>query len=85
MPAAVFFHAIARVNGTTSILSEPFLSGLQKMGVQLLWDAEIFHPHAVFISQNMLDRIMRICKNFLKLGFFGHILFLLFQNMSSYI
>ena len=64
---------------------EPFLSGLQKMGVQLLWDAENFHPHAVFIAQKMLDRIMRICKSFLKLGFFGHILFLLFQNMSGYI
>jgi hypothetical protein len=59
-------------------LPEPFLSGLQKMGVQLLWDAENFHPHADFIAQKMLDRIMRICKKFLKLGFFGHILFLLF-------
>ena len=53
------------------------------MGVQLLWDAENFHPHADFIAQKMLDRIMRICKKFLKLGFFGHILFLLFQNMSG--
>ena len=54
------------------------------MGMQLLWDAENFHPHADFIAQKMLDRIMRICKKLLKLGFIGHILFLLFQNMSSY-
>jgi hypothetical protein len=58
---------------TTHYIPEPFLSGLQKMGVQLLWDAEKFHPHAVFIAQKMLDRIMRICKKNLKLGFFGHI------------
>jgi hypothetical protein len=66
-------------------IPEPFLSGLQKMGVQLLWDAENLYPHAVFIAQEMLDRIMRICISFLKLGFFGHILFLLFQNISGYI
>ena len=60
------------------VISEPFLSGLQEMGVQLLWDAEIFHPHAVFIAQKMLYQIMRICKKILKLDFFGHILFLLF-------
>ena len=33
----------------------------------------------------MLDQILRICKSFLKSGFFGNILFLLFHNQSSYI
>ena len=51
------------------------------MGVQILWDAENFHPHA----QKMIDRILRICKSFLKIGFFWHILFLLFQDKSSFI
>ena len=51
------------------------------MGVHLLLDGENFHPHAVFISQKIIDRIMRICKSFLKLGFFGHILF---QNITYY-
>jgi hypothetical protein len=41
--------------------------------------------HAIFIAQQMLDQILRICKSFLKIGFFGHILFLLLQNQSSYI
>ena len=41
--------------------------------------------HAVFIAKQMLDQILRICKSFLKSGFFGHIWFLLFQNQSSYI
>ena len=64
--------------------TETFLSGVQKMGVQLLWDAENFHPHhVVFNAQKMLDLIMRICISFLKLGFIGNILFLLFQNMSG--
>jgi hypothetical protein len=41
--------------------------------------------HAIFIAQQMLDQILRICKSSLKIGFFGHFLFLLFQNQSSYI
>ena len=48
---AVYSENSLRIKFST----EPFLSGLQKMGVQLLWDAENFHSHAVFIAQNMLD------------------------------
>jgi hypothetical protein len=36
--------------------------------------------HAVFVAQQMLDQILRICKSFLKSGFFGHIWFLLFKT-----
>ena len=63
----------------------PFLSDLQNIGLQLLWDAENVQPNEVFIAQKMLDQFIGICKNFLKLGFSEHILFLLFQNMSRYI
>ena len=73
-------------------LTEPFFSRLQKRGVGIWQGEEIFPQHAffiahnaIFIAQQMLDQILRICKSFLKIGFFGHILFLLFQNQSSYI
>ena len=72
--------------------SEAFFSRLQNRGVRIWQGVEIFPQHtvfiaqhAVFIAQQMLDQILRICKSFLKSGFFGHIWFLLFQNQSSFI
>ena len=65
--------------------TEAFFSRLQNRGGQNLEGVEIFPQHAVFIAQHavfiakqMLDQILRICKSFLKSGFFGHIWFLLF-------
>ena len=40
-------------------------------GLQTLYGAENFQPHAVFIAQKMLDQILRICRNFLFLFFLG--------------
>ena len=75
-----------------SLVTEAFFSRLQNRGVRIWQGVEIFPQHAVFIAQyavfiaqQMLDQILKICKSFLKIGFFGHILFLLFQNQSSYI
>ena len=60
--------------------SEAFFSRLQNRGVRIWQGVEIFPQdevfiaqHAVFIAQQMLDQILRICKSFLKSGFFGHI------------
>ena len=65
----------------------PFFLGCKIGGVRIWQGVEIFPQHAVFIAhhavfiaQQMLDQILRICKSFLKSGFFGHIWFLLFQN-----
>ena len=72
--------------------AEAFFSRLQKRGVRIWQGVEIFPElavfiaqHAVFIAQQMLDHILGICNFFLKSGFFGHVLFPLFQNQSSYI
>ena len=74
------------------VRSEAFFLGCKIGGVRIWQGVEIFPQHAVFIAhhavfiaQQMLDQILRICKSFLKSGFFGHIWFLLFQNQSSYI
>ena len=84
----ITFYACKIIKGT----SEAFFSRLQNRGVRIWQGVEIFPQHAVFIAQHavfiaqqMLDQILRICKSFLKSGFFGHIWFLLFQNQSSYI
>ena len=67
--------------------TEAFFSRLQNRGGQNLEGVEIFPQHAVFIAQHavffaqqILDQILRICKSFLKSGFFGHIWFLLFKT-----
>ena len=61
------------------VLSRPedFFSRLQNRGVRIWQGVEIFPQHAVFIAQyaafiaqQMLDQIMKICKSFLKIGFF---------------
>ena len=56
---------------------EPFFSRLQNRGVRIWQGVEIFPQHAVFIAQyaafiaqQMLDQILKICKSFLKIGFF---------------
>ena len=68
--------------------AEAFFSRLQNRGVRIWLGVEIFPQyavfiaqHTVFISQQMLDQILRICKS----GFFGHVWCLLLQNQSSYI
>ena len=83
-----FFHSYSLINSVISLpgpSSEAFFSRLQNRGVRIWQDVEIFPQHAVFIAQQMLDQILRICKSFLKSGFFEHIWYLLFQNPSSYI
>ena len=84
-----------RIHGAPTCLwfyLRPFFLGCEIGGVRIWQGVEIFPQHAVFIAQHavfiaqqMLDQILRICKSFLKSGFFGHIWFLLFQNQSSYI
>ena len=80
----VDYITFRRFNGRFAI-PEAFFSRLQNRGVKIWQGMEIFPqhaifiaPHAVFIAQQMLDQILRICKSFLKSGFFGHIWFLLF-------
>ena len=70
--------------------TEAFFLGCKIGGVRIWLGVEIFPQHAVFIAQHavffaqqILDQILRICKSFLKSGFFGHILFPLFQNQST--
>ena len=68
-------------------IKRPFFLGCKIGGVRIWKGVEIFPQHAVFTAhhavfsvQQMLDQILRICKSFLKSGFFGHIWFLLFQT-----
>ena len=56
--------------------TEAFFSRLQNRGVRLWQGVEMFPQHAVFIAhhavfiaQQMLDQILRICKSLLKSGF----------------
>jgi hypothetical protein len=59
------------------ITTEAFFSRLQNRGVRIWQGVEMFPQHAVFIAhhavfiaQQMLDQILKICKSFLKIGFF---------------
>ena len=58
-------------------IPEAFFSRLQNRGVRIWQGVEICPQHAVFIAQyaafitqQMLDQILKICKGFLKIGFF---------------
>ena len=60
-----------------SVHQRPFFLGCKIGGVRIWQGVEIFPQHAVFIAQyaafiaqQMLDQILKICKSFLKIGFF---------------
>ena len=71
------FEAVQLSTYKDLVALRPFFLGCKIGGVRIWLGVKIFPQHAVFIAhhavfiaQQMLDQILRICKSFLKIGFF---------------